>query len=104
MGFLDKMQAKAAEIAAWQQQQAETQMAAAFPPGTVTARVDQVSLSPVYRGTTVQAYIATLDLQPEDVFGILPQHNNDVTMGYEFVYRDSPRYESGRQAWAAAHS
>ena len=96
MGFLDRFAAKAQE----QADQAAQSLSAAFP-GQEIARTDIVSVSPRFRNATVPAYLATLALPPEDVYAVIPQHNNDVTVAFHFVYRDRPEYEPGRARWAA---
>ncbi len=76
-------------------------LAEAFPPGSELPRRDVVRVSDRFRMTTVEAYIATLRLRPEDVYAVIPQQSNDIDIAYSFIYRDRPEYEPGRAAWAA---
>ena len=104
MGLFDKIQAAANDLAAQQAEQSQAAtdaLHATLPPDAPRARTDVIRVSPQYRSSTLAAYIAIVGLQPEDVYGIVPQHNNDVTVGFEVLYRDRPEYEAGRQAWAA---
>lgn len=101
MGIFDKIQGAAQQFAEQQQTDAGAAMASSFPPGTIIPRTDLVGLSPRYRQATVAAYIATLGLLPEDVYAVIPEVSNDVTISFQFVYRDRPEYEPGRQRWAA---
>lgn len=100
MGFIDRIQAKAAATAQEQSEEAAQSLSAAFP-GREIARTDVVRVSPRFRGATVAAYLATLGLPPEDVYAVIPQHSNDVTVAFNFIYRDRPEYDAGRARWVA---
>ena len=104
MGLFDKIQGAAQQYADQQQTDSTAALASAFPPGTTIPRTDLVGLSPRYRQATVAAYIATVGLAPEDVYAVIPEVSNDVTVSFQFVYRDRPEYEAGRQGWVAGGS
>ena len=104
MGIFDKIQDAAAQYAAQQNAESDAALAAAFPPGTVIPRRDVVRISPRFRHATLQAYLVTLGMLPEDCYAVVPQQNNDVTVAYEVIYRDRPEYEAGRASWAAGGS
>jgi len=95
MGLFDKIQDAAAQIAAQQSADSDALLAAAFP-GAVVPRRDVVRISPRFKHATLQAYLVTLGMLPEDCYAVLPQHNNDITVAYEVIYRDRPDYEAGR--------
>ncbi len=99
MGLFDRIQGAAADLAQ-QQSSSDAQALAARFPGQEIARIDVVRVSPRFRGATVAAYLATLGLPPDDVYAVIPEHSNDVTVAFQFVYRDRPEYESGRARWA----
>lgn len=101
MGFLGRIQSAAEQAAEHQRQAATEALDAQLSPDAPRPRTDTIRLSPRHHAATVAAYIGIVGLRPEDVYGIIPRHSNDVTIGYEIVYRDRPEYEAGRQAWAA---
>ena len=101
MGLFDKLQAAAEGMAAQQAQASAEALDASLPLGAPRPRTDRVRITARHRSATIAAYIGIVGLQPEDVYGIVPQQNNDITVAYDIVYRDRPEYEAGRQAWAA---
>jgi hypothetical protein len=102
MGIFDEIKDAAVQYHARQLAESAALLAASFPPGTPLPRTDLVYVSPRFRQATVPAYLTTLGLLPEDVYAVIPRHGNDIPVSYEFVYRDRPEYEAGRQNWAAA--
>ena len=84
MGLFDKIQGAAAGMAQQQSVQDAALLQTSFP-GRDIARSDVVRISPRFRNSTVAAYIATLGLRPEDVYAVIPQHSNDVTVAFTFV-------------------
>ncbi len=102
-GLFDRIQSAAENLADQQAAGARGDLARAFPAGTQLPRRDLVRLSARFHQMTVEAYIATVGLRPEDVYAVIPQQSNDVDVAYVFVYRDRPEYEAGRAAWAAAN-
>lgn len=104
MGFMDRIQSAADDFNSRQMAGSSEQVRAAFPDGRPIPRTDRIHLSKRFPAATVEAYIATLGLPPEDVYAVVPVQSNDVNVAFSVIYRDRPEYESGRAEWAAAEA
>lgn len=101
MGLFDKAREAAEAHNAAHLEQAAKAVDAQLPPGAPRVRIDQLPVSSGMQSTTLELYIGTVGLQPEDVYGLIPRLNGSFTIGYEIVYRDRPEYEAGRNRWAS---
>jgi hypothetical protein len=102
MGLYDRIQNAAAGYAGPQAAASAADLAGSLPDGAAIPRRDTIPLSPRFTHSTVEAYIATVGLAPEDVFAVIPELSNDVAIAFTFIYRDRPEYEEGRSRWAAS--
>lgn len=102
MGVFDSVKKASQNLAAKQSAEDNARVATMFP-GVELPRVDYIPKSREYGTATPTAYIATVGLLPEDVFGILPVNSESAAQGFEFVYRDRPEYARGRAAWHRHH-
>ena len=101
MGFMDGLRNTAEQFQAQQQGRAEQTLAAALPDGVVAPRRVQVPLHPGFADATLQAFLATAQIAPEDCYGITCIQSNDVTIGWELYFRHQPDYDAGLARWAA---
>jgi hypothetical protein len=101
MGLFDKAREAAEAHNAAHLQEAARAVDAQMPPGAPRVRIDELPVASGMQSSTLELYIGTVGLQPEDVYGLIPRLNGSFTVGYKIVYRDRPEYESGRTRWAA---
>ena len=103
MGLFDKAREAAEALAAQQTAGGLAAVDAELPPDAPRVRIDRIAVEAGRGPATLARYIGVVGLQPEDVYSVMPQLNQQtITLGYDVVYRDRPEYETGRQRWAAA--
>ena len=102
MGLFDKVRETAEAHNAAHLEEAADVVATQLPPGAPRVQIDMLPVSSGMQSSTLQLYIGTVALQPEDVYGVIPRLNGSFTVGYQIVYRDRPEYEAGRERWAAS--
>lgn len=101
MGLFDKAREAAEAHNAAHLAEAARAVETQLPADAPRVRIDELPVASGMQSSTLQLYIGTVGLQPEDVYGLIPRLNGSFTIGYKIVYRDRPEYESGRQRWAA---
>lgn len=104
MGLFDKAREAAEALAAQQTASGMAAVDAELPPDAPRARIDRIAVEAGHGPATLARYIGLVGLQPEDVYSVMPQLNQQtITIGYDIVYRDRPEYETGRQRWATTN-
>lgn len=104
MGLFDKAREAAEAHNAAHLAEAARVVDAQLPPDAPRVRMDELPVAGGMQSSTLELYIGTVGLQPEDVYGLIPRLNGSFTIGFTIVYRDRPEYASGRERWAAQQS